>query len=386
MFSGKSESIMRVLILLAGTRRFENGIDVVASTIPKLREDTMKIAEKIFHNNAIARSLLSKPFNKSERVYFFKTGTKLSFKSYENADEAEGAKRDVLYINEARRMNWQVAYLLIKRTNYKIFIDYNPVSRFWVHDELINCPSREVDGIYLKEFSSVKVLRSWHVHNPFLTAEKHNEIEGITDTELWKAYARGLTAQLSGLVYPNFDKLPANYIDDAKDVIWGIDLGHTQDPTVILKIAVNYKGYDYVFKSFGYASGIPAGDIAHIIKEAGYRFGEPVYMDHDKKSIRIELRRLRVVAIPALKGKGSAMAGIVHLRSKKLAICDEGQQGKDYGLEYELRRHSFLIDRNGEAMNEASHQFSHGPSAMRYGAYSHYVRKGGSIALDEAES
>lgn len=370
-YSGKTESIMRVLFTLAILRP-NTIIHVVANSIPKLKEDSMQVADRIYRGNPLVRFYLLGDINKSDREYTFRNGSTISFKSYETAEQADGPKRDILYINEARRVSWDVAKLLILRTNWKVFIDYNPVARFWAHDEIIYCP--EINGE--KEFPDVNVIRSWHIHNHFIPKEKHDEIERIADPEMKKAYARGLTAALHGLVYPGWTKLPKGYIDAAPDVIWGVDLGFTNDPTVILKCALNYKGYDYIFQSFGYAPGIPTGDMAHIMKEqGGYKFGQPCYIDHNI-AVRRELRQLRIVAVHAFKPKGSVYQGILHLRTKKVGFIQEDGNLLTYGLEHEIRRHSFAIDKNGKTMNEPEHQYSHGPSAARYAAYTHAVRHG----------
>lgn len=378
MYSGKTEAIMRVLIFYA-IHIANCIIDVVANSVPKLKEDTMKVAERIFETNPIVKTFLKIPFNKSDRIYTFKNGSTINFKSYDSSEQAEGAKRHILYMNECRRINYGTAFLLIKRTSFKCFMDYNPVAKFWVHDEIINCPV--VNG--KREYSSVKVIRSWHIHNLFISEEKREEIENIADKEMHKAYARGLTAQISGLVYPNVDEYP-EFPHNAKDIIWGIDLGFTNDPTVILKIALNYGGYDAIVEEYGYAPGIPSGDMAHIMKTNGYKFGQPVYIDPNK-TVQRELRNIRIVAISAHKGEGSVFAGIIHVRSKRVAITK-----KSTNLRHELRRHSFALDREGNTTNEPEHQYSHGPSALRYGMYSHAVRygqvKGGGESGKEEES
>ncbi len=378
MYSGKSHAIMRVLFFYACYYP-DLVIDVVANSVPKLKEDTMHIAEGIVAKNYTIQDSLAVPFNKTDRVYHFKNGSRINFKSYENSELAEGAKRDILYINEARRIDWATAFLLIKRTNKKVFIDYNPVSAFWAHDELINCP--EVNG--KKQFPSVKVIRSWHIHNHFISDEKHEEIESIADPELWKAYARGLTAQISGIVYPNWVEIPT-FPTDARSIIWGIDLGFTNDPTVILKIAMDYGGFDFIIEEYGYAPGIPAGDMGHIMFENGYKRGQPAYMDHNK-AIKRQLRALGITAVHALKGGTSVEAGILHVRTKKVAYTSTSTN-----LKHEVRRHSFLLDKNGKTTNKPEHQHSHGPSAARYGIFTHDVRngkvKGYSHSSDEEES
>lgn len=364
-YSGKTEAIVRVLFYLA-TLHGGLTIDIVASTVPKLKEDTMKVAARVIKENPALKKYLSGSFNKSDRYYTFKNGTVINFKSYENSEQAEGPKRDILYINEAGRLDWNTAKLLILRTNTKVFLDYNPTSSMWCHDKIINCQPNE-QGI--KEYPSVKVIRSWHIHNHFIPQEKHDEIENIADKELHKAYARGLTAQVSGLVYPGWVEIEA-FPENHRDIIWGIDLGFTQDPTVMLKCAINCMGFDYIFDEHGYAPGIPSGDMAHIMKENGYVYPQPAYMDH-KDSIRRELRQLRIVAINALKTKGSEEAGILHLRTKRVAYTK-----RSTNLKEEIRRHMFATDGNGNNLNVGMHQFSHGPAAARYAAFTHSVRYG----------
>lgn len=369
-YSGKSEAIIRVLFTIACI--YPNlKIDIVANSVPKLKEDSMAIADRIVKRNIIIQLYLSVPFNKTDREYKFRNGTVIAFKSYETAEAADGAKRDILYINEARRIPWEIARLLILRTNHKVFIDYNPVGRFWAHTKLIECPVKtNKAGLLVKEYPSVKVIRSWHIHNHFIAGDKHEEIENIADPEMWKAYARGLTAQLSGLVYPNWGTVPNDYLTQAKAIIWGIDLGFTNDPTVILKIGVETPDYDFVFDEIpgNYIAGMPAVDMAARMKENGYKFGQPAYQDH-KDSLRRELRRLRIVAINAVKGKGSVEAGILYLRSKRCAITE-----RSTNLRTELDSHMFEMEKDGTASNLPEHKSSHGPSAARYGAYTYAIR------------
>ena len=59
--------------------------------------------------------------------------------------------------------------------------------------------------------------------------------------------------------------------------------------------------------------------IAQILNENGYKFGQPVYIDHDQAMQR-ELRQLRIVAVKAQKGKGSVSARVLHLRTKRISI------------------------------------------------------------------
>src|SRR5690606_8096436 len=108
---------------------------------------------------------------------------------FETPEQAEGGKRDILYVNEAPRIPYRTFFLAQMRTRVRTFIDYNPTSTFWVHNKVIE---NKV------EYNSVKIIRSWHIHNPYLSEEQRARIENIQDKDLWKVYARGLTGKLQG--------------------------------------------------------------------------------------------------------------------------------------------------------------------------------------------
>ncbi len=357
--SGKSQALIRLMFFYA-IYYSKYKIEVAGGTYDKLESDTLEIAESLVRDNFLLQSFI-KSFHKTKHTFYFKNGSKIVFKSYEKPKDADGPKRDILYISEARNFPWATAEQLIMRTKFKTFIDYNPVAAFWAHDNLINC--KTVNNT--KEYPSVKVLRSWHIHNNFISQEMRNKIENIADKELWKAYARGLTANITGIIYRNFEEI-LTMPQNPRTIIWGMDLGFTNDPTVLLKLVLNENGYDCIVQSFGYAPGIPAGDIAHILHENGYKRGQPLYMDHNK-TMQIQLRQLGINAIHAFKK--DVEAGILYCRNIKAAFTSDSTMFKD-----EVRRHSFLMDANGKTTNNPEHQHSHGPSAFRYGYYTHAIR------------
>lgn len=373
-FSGKSHGLIRVLFFFA-IYYPDIKIEIVGATVPKLTGDTLEIAEDIAQKNLHIKDCISK-YNITNRTFYFRNGSKIIFKSYEFARDADGPKRDILYISEARNFEWATAEQLIKRTKWKVFIDYNPVETFWCHDKIINCP---VGPSGKKEYNSVKVIRSWHIHNNFISAEKHEEIENIADKEMHKAYARGLTATLSGMVYPNWDQIETFPL--CTKIIWGMDIGYTNDPTVVVKIGmdpytVDEAGnkiplpYDYIFEELCYTPGIVEAEIARTMVDYGYNFGDPLYMDHDK-SIRRNLRAIRIVAVFAVKGQGSIAARVLHLKSKRCAYTK-----KSVNIHEERKRYMFHVDKDGHILNEPKKGFDHAMNACEYGAFSFAVRHG----------
>lgn len=372
--SGKSHAIIRILFLLCIL--YKNiKVEVVAATVPKLVGDTLEIAEDLFRNNKFIKRFILK-YIQNPHTFHFKNGSKLIFKSYQTAKDADGPKRDILYISEARNFDWPTVEQLMKRTKRKIFIDYNPVETFWAHDRLINCP---IGPNGTKEYPSVKVIRSWHIHNNFISKENHEGIENIADREMWKAYARGLTATLSGMVYPGWDVI--NEFPLCEKVVWGLDLGYTNDPTALIKVGINPyyfdaagvkvpMAYNYVFEELTYAPGITAGHLQKLLTDNGYNFGEPVYMDHDS-TVQRELRGLRIVAVKAIKGKGCIQARVLHLRTSKCAYTRRSEN-----IHEERRRYMFYVDKSGKITNEPVEGNDHAMNGCEYGAFSYAVFNG----------
>lgn len=194
-------------------------------------------------------------YNQSERIFKFNNGSLIEFKSYGDAQDAKSGKRDYLFVNEANGVPWDVYSELSLRTRKKIYIDYNPNSGFWVHDNLLGK-------------QNVQLIISDHRHNPFLEQGVRDKIEELknSDPELWKVYARGLTGKITGLVLNNWylcDAIPPN----AKLLAVGLDFGFTNDETGCLEV---YKQNGELWiNELLYETGLTNPDIAKKLADAG---------------------------------------------------------------------------------------------------------------------
>lgn len=198
--SSKTYSIIQLLFILA----IESSciITVAGQDIPNLKKGALRDALAIYNNTPTLKKFVS-GYNKTERIFEFYNGSIMEFNSYTDEQDAKSGKRDYLFVNEANGISWEVYWQLDIRTRRQIFIDYNPSCKFWVHDNLIGKPNAQL-------------IISDHRHNPFLTKEEHEKIEGIADRDYWKVYARGLTGKIEGLLFPESDlKLIAPSMYDA---------------------------------------------------------------------------------------------------------------------------------------------------------------------------
>jgi phage terminase large subunit len=347
-WSGKTVNILAVLATKALLTP-NLVITVTSESLPHLRIGALRDFERFIlpYFKAQCRITYS-PFI----VCTFANGSIIEFKSFQDEYDARGAKRNILFINEANRFSYMVYFQLDSRSDQTI-LDFNPTARFWAHDEVL-------------PLEGTQLFISDHRHNPFLTEERHREIENIKDKELWRVYARGLTGNMEGIIYPNWRVIPDAEFPDV-DFIFGCDIGYTNDPTAIVKVAII--GNTIFLKELCYESGLPPIKIVQILKANGYNGDTPIYCDHDPDFIT-QLRRLSVMALPARKGQGSVNAGIMKL--KEYDVC---YTASSRNIAEERSRYVWLKDpKTGKSINEPIGTFDHTLAAVRYAVYTHFYR------------
>lgn len=293
--AGKTVVALQYLGVEAGWNP-DSLITVTAQDIPNLKGGALRNFQKYVRSD-IAPYIES--YNKTERTYLYKNQSLFEFKSFEDDEDAKGSERDYLFINEANKISYQVFWQLQRKTRKKVIIDYNPTTEFWCHSELLSGKNKEFIG-------KVQLYITDHRHNPFLSKEDHEAYENISDPELFRVYARGLTGKIRGLIFGHFKK-SAEWPEIPDRIIWGLDFGYTNDPTALVKIAV--KGRQRFHKECCYEPGLSAQAIKDILILNGWKEGELIYCDADPNMIN-QLRALRMPAYPAIKGPGSLIASI----------------------------------------------------------------------------
>ena len=352
-YSGKTVNILGALATLCAEespKGSDNGVTTVTSmSFPHLKGGALRDFESYIlpaFKNAIAR------YHKTDHTFTFRSGSVMEFKVYENEFAARGAKRKRLFVNEGNKFEWMTFFQLDSRCEQSI-IDYNPSIRFWAHEKLIG-----QDGNL--------TLYSDHRHNPFLSPEKHKEIESYTG-ELFKVYSRGLTGNVTGVIFPNWEIIDDGDFPTNVDFIYSVDFGYTNDPTAIIKQCKI--GNTIFVKELGYESGLPPKSIRQILIANGYKEDEPLYCEHDPDMIKA-LRLLGVQAMPARKGQGSVNAGI-----ELLHTFDVKYTASSRNLHKERSLYVWETERDtGKLTNMPVDNNNHTFDAIRYGAYTRYLR------------
>jgi phage terminase large subunit len=341
--SSKTFSIIPMLITYA-VQNSKCEISVVSETIPHLRRgairDFLKIMDMVGMYDA-------NKWNKSSLTYTFSNDSYIEFFSADQPQKLRGARRDVLFVNECNNIDWESYYQLSIRTRKFIYLDYNPVSEFWVDSELIGDEDSEMIILTYKD-------------NEALDKAIVNEIEKAREKgktskywENWfRVYGLGEIGNLQGVIFSNWqtiDKIP----EDARLVGCGVDFGYTNDPTAIVAV-YEYNGQRIV-DEVAYRTGMLNSDIARALPTH-----VPVYADSAEPKSIDEIRRYGIRIKGVTKGKDSINYGIQIMQSQSYLITSTSTN-----LIKELRNYCWDTDAQGRTMNTPIGT-DHGIDSWRY--------------------
>lgn len=297
--AGKTVAILQVLVIKA-IQEAGAIITVDGEDIPNVKAGALRTFQRyVISDPEISRYVSS--YNKTDRVYTFKNGSVIEFKSFGDEQDARGSERDYLYINEANSRTYNYFWQLQRKTRKQVFIDYNPTSYFWCHEKLLTPATADTQFA-----GQVQLYITDHRHNPFLTQQEHDSYENIGDPELFQVYARGKTGKVKGLIFGHFKKIEV-FPADIDRIIWGIDYGYTNDPTALVKIGVKQRKRFH--KECCYQPGLSADRLLEIFILNGWKQDEDIYSEADPNMIN-QLRVLGLPVYPAIKGPGSLIASI----------------------------------------------------------------------------
>jgi phage terminase large subunit len=210
------------------------------------------------------------------------------------------------------------------------------------------------------------LIISDHRHNGALSAEEHARTENIKDKELWRVYARGLTGNISGIIFPDWKMIPDDQFPD-NDFVGGLDFGWTNDPTCLVKVV---RVADSLFvKELCYKPGMPMYDVKQLMDIHGFNDQTITYCDHAPLNVA-ELRRLDAEVAMAHKPQGSVKAGILLLKTMNVFYTESSKN-----LREELKKYVWVKDKStGNSTNVPIDKFNHAIDAVRYAFYTHYFR------------
>lgn len=342
--SGKTYSILQVILMRCLQR--PRIATVVGQDIPNLKKGALRDFERILDSSPIGAFVTG--HNKTDRTYTLSNGSVIEFTSYKDEQDAKSGKRDILFINEANGIPWQVYNQLAMRTGEQIFIDYNPTNSFWVHERLIGQPD-------------TVVFYSNFTHNPFVNPEIVAHVRGyrLTDPESWRVYGLGKTGNIRGLVFRNVRYVP-ELPPGLKKRCYGMDFGFTNDPTALVEVGELHG--ELYGRQLIYRLGMTNRDICRELEALGISRAAEIYADSAEPKSIAEIKAEGWNIKPATKGPDSVKHGISVMKKYRLNITADSVEWKKEQQNYKWK------EKDGISLNEPVDSWNHCWDACRYAA------------------
>tara|TARA_R110000787_G_scaffold54024_3_gene125927 strand:+ start:3689 stop:4846 length:1158 start_codon:yes stop_codon:yes gene_type:complete len=358
--SSKTYSIIPMLIAYAIDHPGAE-ISVVSESVPHLRRGAIRDFLKIMI--AIGNSL--NQWNKSTLIYHFDNGSFIEFFSADQSDKLRGARRDILFVNEANNIDWESYHQMSVRTRKFIYIDYNPTQEFWAHTELIGKAGTDFVILTYKDNEALE---------PAIVKEIEAARDKAKDSPYWanwfKVYGEGKLGSLQGVIFSNWnqcEKMPDSWTWKT----YGIDWGYSNDPTAIVEVC-EFDGKIWVNEIL-YEKGLTNADIAQKIE--GFRGAEFIADSAEPKSIE-DIRRHGFRIRACQKGRDSIRSGIDKLQQQPIMITSSSTN-----IIKEVRGYVWATDRTGKETGEPIDSFNHAWDAIRYVVMEKKRTRSGSYSL-----
>lgn len=355
--ASKTIGILQVLIDIAQSSTLEQAhglpIDIVSETMPHMRGGAMQDFENIMRSH---NYWVEERWNKTLSTYTFETGIKMRFFSADAPSKVHGPRRWILYINEGNNIPWPIADHLIVRTQWLVFVDWNPSSEYWAYTEIINNP--EYKGKY--DFITLT-----YKDNEALDPVVVGRIEAHKNNKMWwQVYGLGQLGEIEGRIYTDWQ-----WIDDipheARLVKRGLDFGYTNDPSGILDV-YEFNG-GFIFDEQLYQYGMSNRALADHIKMLPQPNLLVIADSSEPKSID-EMRTYGINILPALKGPGSVNKGIQFIQDQRISATK-----RSINLKKEQERYIWLKDRLTDLfINEPPDTDNHLLDPARYALESYF--------------
>lgn len=362
-WAGKTYGIIPLLIDYAAKNR-NKVVTVTAETIPALKGGAIKDFKNVMRDT---NRWFEDRWNATDLFYQFATGTKIEFKSFENVGRAQAAgKRDVLFINEAPYISYEIADALIGRTTESIWIDFNPTSEFWAHTEIMQ--NKDAEFLLLKYTDNealpqtildelmMKLDKAYH--DPAGDRNDKANIKSAYWANWCRVYVDGEIGSLQGAVF-NFTIVPGIPLE-ADLIGYGLDWGYTSDPTAVSAV-YRCNGELYI-EELIYGTRLTNAAIAQQLSAKGVSRSKPIVADSAEPKSIDELQFLGWYNVePAEKGKDSVRHSIDTLQGYKLNVTADS-----LNLIKEFRNYRWLTDTSGKATNEPIDKYNHLIDGIRY--------------------
>src|SRR6185369_14517449 len=319
-------------------------ISVVSESFPHLQRGAMRDFLTIMKEHGYFQDAR---WNQTNHIYEFETGSKIEFFSADQSDKLRGARRDILFINEANNIPFNAYNELEVRTKDVIWLDWNPTNEFWFYTELKNNPNIDLDFITLT-----------YKDNEALDEQIIQSIESRRDNKNWYlVYGLGQLGVAEGRIYQDWqivDEIP----HEARLERRGLDFGYSNDPAAI--VDVYYYNGGYILHEQLYQRGMFNKQLADFISNLPMPQALVKADSAEPKSID-EIKSYGINMVAVTKGADSVRQGINYLQGQRISMTKTS-----LNLIKEYRNYMWKTDINGKSLLVPDETDDHLLDASRY--------------------
>lgn len=361
--AGKTVAILAVLIDRA-IKTPDLEISVVGFTYPHLRRGALKDFKKLM--KATGR-WNGDHWLGGTSTYTFPNGSYIEFFSVDDEFKVRGARRDILFINEANRIKFNAYHQLRARTSQDIYIDFNPTKRFWAHDE----DETDANSELIKLTYLDNEARPRNVDDEMKRAKRlHDQGDSPYWVNFWKVFGLGEIGALQGAVWTDWSVIPSI----PKDAVlsgFGCDFGYAISHTAVIAVwkwKENLGTKDkpeyverYIFDEWIHETGLQPSDIAEMMKAGGYSY-DMMYCDSSEPKTIDKLNSYGINAFPCASKTDIRPYAISQLSQDHFYITENSQMTIS-----NISNYTWQEDKAGTLLNKPKKDDNdHGPDAIIY--------------------
>lgn len=189
------------------------------------------------------------------------------------------------------------------------------------------------------------------------TIQNYEEYKLTKPGHYWNMIAGLVPETVRGKIYSGWEEI--QFVPhQARLIRRGLDFGYTNDPTGLVDIYA-YNG-GYIWDEQLYRKGMQNRQIAEFILNLPNAEAIVIADSAEPKSID-EIKLYGVNILPAVKGKGSIKTGIQFIQGQRISYTK-----RSVNLRIEYENYAWLVDKDGNTLNEAKPGYDHLMDGGRY--------------------
>lgn len=345
--ASKTISILLYLIAKAQLDPKPTLTSVVSESFPHLKRGAIRDFTNIMEEHGYFKE---DRWNRTDYTYTFETGSKIEFFSADQPSKVRGPRRDRLFVNEGNNVDKEAWEQLLIRTKEFAFIDWNPVTEFYMYTE------------YIGQRDDVEFIILTYKDNEALDQAIVKEIESRKNNRnWWNVYGLGLLGEVEGRIYKDW-KIIGEIPHEARLERRGLDFGFSNDPSAL--VDVYYYNGGYILDERLYRKGMHNNELASYIQNLEHQGTVIIGDSAEPKSIS-EIQQYGLPIIPVVKkgvtGKSYLKHSIDYVQQQRISVTK-----RSTNLIKEYRNYLWLTDVDGKILNEPTPGNDHALDATRY--------------------